>query len=103
MRGLWRSLGSSSVLLKLKLSPVNSIPADPTQPLSQEAYEVLAYAGLYPKGMADLHPQARFARYWRRVFGAPQPAYIDISASGEATLGFVPSRDPRERDHGATA
>lgn len=82
---------------RLQLWLRDYLPQDPTQPLSDEAFEVLAYAGLYPPDLADLRPRARFSAYWRRILGAPQPAYIDISTTGSGTLGFVPSRDLRRK------
>ena len=77
---------------RLQLRLPDYQPVDPTQPVSDEAYEALAYAGLYPEGLEELTPQARFVRYWRRLLGNPRPGYIDISASGKRRLSYVPRR-----------
>lgn len=77
---------------RLQLWLQDYLPQDPTQPLSAEAYDILAYAGLYPEDLTELTPPAKFSRYWRRVLGSPQPAYIDISATGTRKLSFVPAR-----------
>ena len=78
---------------RLQLWLPDYVPLDPTQPVSDEAYEALAYAGLYPDNLGDLAPQTRFVHYWRQFLGNPRPAYIDISRSAKAHLFYTPSSD----------
>lgn len=54
-------------------------PRDPTQLLSDEAYDALAYAGLYPDELAKLDARGRFWRYIDQRFGPQRPPYLDIS------------------------
>jgi hypothetical protein len=61
-------------------------PRDPTQLLSDQAYDALAYAGLYPDQLAKLDARSRFSRYLDHHFGRERPPYLDMSPDESAQL-----------------
>lgn len=68
-------------------------PRDQTQLLADEAYDALAYAGLYPENLAKLDARSRFWRHLDHHFGPRRPRYLDISPDGQS-LQHAPGTNP---------
>lgn len=67
-------------------------PRDPTQLLSDQAYDALAYADLYPDQLAKLDARGRLSRYLDHHFGRERPPYVDLSPD-EHCLLHAPGAD----------
>lgn len=71
---------------------------EPPRRLSDETYDSLAKADLYPNDLAQLDSRSRFQGYLDRMLGREpvRPDWFDISRSGTGELSSVPGTDVDE-------
>jgi hypothetical protein len=65
-----------------------SVPLDWTEFLSQETYDLLGRADLYPESLRDMEPHTWFQKLLARR--AQRPPYVDISQDGASHLRREP-------------